>query len=125
MLLSKASGTSLNRLYVSDFNIVSKKKPSFALPHQLLIRFKLDIGQNNIPEEEQARLMIKLFTHPPKDNPTAFNKINLSFPLLIDEKWHTWVINIPDEAADKMLKISMLEFPVSLTKVTISDIIFF
>ncbi|MFH1093870.1 MAG: PilT/PilU family type 4a pilus ATPase [Candidatus Omnitrophota bacterium] len=125
MLLSKAPGNPSNRLYVSDFNIVSKKKASFALPYRLLIRFKLAIDQNNIPDEEQAQIMVKLFTQPQKDKPTAFNKINLAFPLPIDEKWHTWVINIPDEGIDKMLKISMFEFPFSLTKVTISDMLFF
>ena len=124
MLLSKPPGTLSNRFYVSDFSIVSKKKASFALPRRLLIRFKLEIGQNNTADEEQARLMVKLFTQPQKGKPTAFNKINLSFPLAPDEKWHTWLINIPDEAIDKMLKISMLEFPGSLTKVTISDMIF-
>ncbi len=125
MLLSKPPGTPSNRFYVSDFNIVSKKKASFALPHRLLIRFKLVTGRNNTADEEQPQLMVKLFTQPQKDKPTAFNKINLSFPLTIDEKWHTWLINIPEEAVGRMLKISMLEFPVSLTKVTVSDMIFF
>ncbi len=125
MLLNKPPGTASNRLYVSDFNIVSKRKSSFALPHRLLIRFKLEIDENNIAEEEHHQLMVKLFTQPQKDKPAAFNKINLSFPLPIDKKWHTWVMNMPDDAVGKMLKISMLEFPSSLTKVTVSDMIFF
>lgn len=125
MILVKPPGLTSNRLYVSDFNIVSKRKPPFALPHRMLVRFKLELDENNTRPGDMSEISVKLFTLPQKDKPTAFSKINLSFPIMLDEKWHTWVINIPDEAVDKMLKISMLEFPGSLTKVSISDMIFF
>ena len=124
MILSNPHGNQSNRFYVSDFNIVSKKIPSFSLPRRLLLRFKMETAQESAAEQGHT-LQVKLFTQPEPNKPAAFHKINMSFALDIDNKWHTWVIDIPADAAGKMLKITMFEFPVILTKVFISDIIFF
>jgi len=123
LVLNMSPGMSLNRLYVSDFNIVSKKVAPFAIPHKLLVRFKLDSGEDS--PESDPELNLKLFAQPEPGKPTSYNKISLNYPLKLDNRWHTWVINIPDEVVGKMLKIVMLEFPVVLTRVAISDIIFF
>lgn len=124
LILSNPPGNTTNRLYVSDFNIVSKKIASFALPRKLLIRLKMELNDSFKLEEENL-LSVKLFTQPEPARPAAFNKVNLSFKLDIDNKWHTLVIDIPAEAVGKMLKITMLEFPIILTKVLVSDMIFF
>jgi len=124
LVLSNPPGHMTNRFYVSDFNIVSKKIPAFPLPRKLLIRFKMEFDEA-FKNDEPNQLLLKLFTQPEAEKPAQFNKINLSFDISLDDKWHTFVIDIPDEAIGKMLKISMLEFPVVLTKVLVSDIIFF
>ncbi|MBU4304293.1 MAG: PilT/PilU family type 4a pilus ATPase [Candidatus Omnitrophica bacterium] len=114
----------LSRLYVSDFNVVGKRIPAFELTYRMLLRFKLETKSNQ-PVEENPQLLIKLFTQPEKDKITAYHKVNLSFPLEINENWHTWVITVPRDDVGKLLKITMFEFPVFLTKVIISDIIMF
>lgn len=124
MVLHILPGSSINRIYLSDFNIVSKKVPSFKLSKRLLIRFKME-GGSKLKGDHPDELLVKLFTQPEKDMPSKYNKINLSFPLEIDQQWHTWVIDIPPYAIGKFLKITMFEFPLTLTKIFISDIIFF
>ncbi len=124
MILTKISGTGANRFYVSDFNIVSKKVAPFELPHRLLLRIKIECAAKDILEDK-SNLVLKLFTLPEKDKPSSFVKTNSSYPLEINERWHTCVINIPKEAVGKLLKIVMFEFPEFLTKALISDIIFF
>jgi len=124
MVLSIPPGTPVQRIYVSDFNVVGKRISPFELPYRLLVRFKLEANIDEIPVEP-PELLIKIFTQPEKGKISSYNKINLSFPLTIDEKWHTWVINIPEPEVGKLMKITMVEFPVILTKIMISDIIFF
>ena len=124
MILTKISGAGTNRFYVSDFNIVSKKVNPFKLPHKILLRFKIECAANN-DLDDQSNLILKLFTLPEKNKPASFVKTDSSYPLELDERWHTCVISIPDEAIGKLLKIVMFEFSGSLTKVLISDIIFF
>ena len=124
MILTKLSGSGANRFYVSDFNIVSKKVSPFELPHRLLLRFKIEFEPKDISAENKP-LVLKLFTLPEKDKPASFVKTNSNYPLKLDDHWHACVINIPPEAAGKLLKIVMFEFPEFLTKVLISDIIFF
>lgn len=124
MILTKLLSSGSNRFYISDFNIVSKKISPFELPHRLLLRFKIEFDQNNC-QDSNSELCLKLFTLPEKDKPANFVKTNSKYHLEQDERWHTCVINIPEEAAGKLLKIVMLEFPDFLTKVLISDIIFF
>jgi len=123
--LTLLPGMPVNRLYVSDFNIVGKHVKPFELPKRLLIRFR--VTTDHPPVTESApELQLKLFTQPESGNLASYNKINVSYPLPApDAKWHTWVITLPLDAQGKLLKITMFEFPVFLTKVTISDIIFF
>jgi hypothetical protein len=124
MIVSVAPGMPAHRVYVSDFNIVSKKIAPFPLPHRMLIRFKIESG--NIPApDESSEFLLKLFAQPEQEKLNSYHKINLAFPLNVDDKWHTWVITIPADEVGKMLKITMFEFPVFLTKILISDIIFF
>ncbi|MFH2144783.1 MAG: PilT/PilU family type 4a pilus ATPase [Candidatus Omnitrophota bacterium] len=127
MVLSVAPGLHVERIYVSDFNIVGKKTVSFELARKLLLRFKLELDESDALKDvnEPCCLEVKIFTQPETAQAASYNKINLKFPLQLNEKWHTWVINIPQEAQGKMLKISMFEFPNFLTRVLISDIIFF
>ncbi|MBU1043036.1 MAG: PilT/PilU family type 4a pilus ATPase [Candidatus Omnitrophica bacterium] len=124
MILTKLASSGANRFYISDFNIVSKKVSPFELPHRLLLRFKIEYDPKNIPDIEN-HLVLKLFTLPEKDKPTSFVKTNSNYPMELNDRWHTCVINIPPEAVGKLLKIVMFEFPEFLTKVLISDIIFF
>ncbi|MFH1063198.1 MAG: PilT/PilU family type 4a pilus ATPase [Candidatus Omnitrophota bacterium] len=124
MILTKLASSGSNRFYISDFNIVSKKVSPFELPHRLLLRFKIEFDPKT-SQDSSTELSLKLFTLPEKDKPTSFVKTNSKYPLEPDECWHTCVINIPEEAVGKLLKIVMLEFPDFLTKVLISDIIFF
>ncbi|MBI4845765.1 MAG: PilT/PilU family type 4a pilus ATPase [Candidatus Omnitrophica bacterium] len=116
-------GMPIQRIYLSDFNIVSKRVLTFELTHRLIIRFKTEHEaefKNDVPQ-----LLVKLFTQPEGENLAKYNKINLTYPLTLDDKWHTWVITIPEAETGKLLKITMLEFPSFLTKVVISDMIFF
>jgi len=125
MSLSTLASSETDRFYVSDFNIVGKRVSPFALPKRMLVRFKLELGNEKDALGQEAKISIKLFTQPEQGKISSYNKVNLSFPLAPDDKWHTWVIKIPNEVIGKLLKINMLEFPPTLTKVLISDIIFF
>jgi twitching motility protein PilT len=124
MVLTKLSGSGVNRFYVSDFNIVSKKVNPFELPHKFLVRFQCKLEEALDPEQK-TEIVLKLFTLPEKDKPTSYVKTNSKYEYTLDDRWHTCVFDIPEEAIGKLLKIVMLEFPEFLTKVFISDIIFF
>ncbi|MCM8813126.1 MAG: PilT/PilU family type 4a pilus ATPase [Candidatus Omnitrophica bacterium] len=118
--VSAIPGASDTRFYVNDFNIVSKKILSFPLPPRLLLRFRIE---TDTPQPGQ--LLVKFFTQPEQEKITAYHKINLSFPLPADLRWHTWAIGIPPAAQGKLLKIAMLEFPAFVHRVVVSDLLYF
>ena len=125
LVIRVAPGLIPKRLYVSDFNIVSKKLRPFTLGKKLLVRFKIEADKSRVPQNEQMMMNIKLFAQNDEQSSAGYDKINLDYPINDDGKWHTYVIPLPYEAVGKMLKINMLEFPICLTKIFISDIIFF